>query len=150
MHFDLKELAYRFKKDSYYRQRLKKTVLLGCFGAILILCLIIVAGYYLFTPLVGYLFSFFPIVNEFLFTYARGFISGFAMENMLNLLTPISNNANVAELKGLITQYFEQLKTGSGIDFQSFQNFISTIKTIVSDGQITPEEIEKVRKLLPI
>lgn len=143
------EILYLVKNDNRVRRQFKKLLLLGCLGITIIVILLIVAGSFFINPIISFITTNFPIVNNFLFSYARGFLSSFMMEDLLNSLSTITNNANVAELKGLILKYFDQLKNNSSVDFQSFQNFISTIKNIVGDGQINSTELESLRKLIP-
>jgi len=149
MKIHISDVPYLLKYDYNFRRRFKKLLLIGCFGLIIISVLLIIAGYFFLTPVIGFIFSLFPMLTELLFGYARGFLASFMMTDLLNLLTPLTDTAGVAELKGLIVKYFDQMKNTSGIDFQSFQNFISTIKSVVSDGQILPAELDTVRKLLP-
>lgn len=144
-----RDVPYLFKHDYYFRRRIKKLLLLGFFGLIVVSVLLIVAGWFLLTPILSFIFTSLPIVNELLFTYARGFLSTHMLENLLTLLIPLGNNASVVELKEIIVKYFDQLRNNSGIDFQSFQNFISTIRSVVGDGQIIPSELDTVKKLLP-
>jgi hypothetical protein len=51
-------------------------------------------------------------------------------------------------MKNLITQYFDQLKTNPSIDFQNFQNFITTVKSSLLDNQISNTELDSVRQFL--
>jgi hypothetical protein len=149
MKIHLSDILYLIRHDFYFRNRLKKILLVGCFGLIIISGLLIVGGYFLFTPIVGLILSILPGATEFIFNNARGILSSFMLDDLLNLLSPLGNNANAVEMKGLITKYFDQLKIGSGIDFQSFQNFISTVKNAVSDGNVSAADLDMIKRLLP-
>ena len=70
------------------------------------------------------------------------------LEDITAILNPLTGGANVDEMKNLVTQYFDQLKTNPSIDFQNFQNFITTVKNSLMDNQITNTELELVRKFL--
>jgi len=70
------------------------------------------------------------------------------LEDLTAILNPLTGGTNVNEMKNLITQYFDQLKTNPSIDFQNFQNFITTVKNSLMDKQITNTELELVRKIL--
>lgn len=148
MKYNFGDFLYLIKHDYYYRNQFKKIALIVCIGLIILSVVLIYAGSFIINPIIGFVVSNIPIVSEILFNYTRGFISSIFQQDLLNLLSPLSNNPNVAELKEIIIKYFDQLKNNSGIDFQSFQNFLATIKSVVRDGQVSASELEVVRKLL--
>jgi len=70
------------------------------------------------------------------------------LDDLSATLNSIAGSANATEMKNLVTQYFDQLKTNPSIDFQNFQNFIVSVKNSVLDNQITSTELELVRSFI--
>ena len=70
------------------------------------------------------------------------------LEDLTAILNPLAGETNVNEMKNLVTQYFNQLSNNPAIDFQNFQNSITTVKNSLIDNQISNTELELVRKFL--
>jgi len=103
---------------------------------------------FLSSAIISFLFSNAPAVYELAFNYVRDFAGSFMLEDLTAILNPLAGGTNVNEMKNLVTQYFDQLSSNPAIDFQNFQNFISTVKKSLLDNQITNTELELVRKFM--
>lgn len=129
-------------------KRLRKLVIIGGIS-ILFLAIIAVVGIVFFSSaIISFLFANVPGLFELGFNYVRNFSSSFMLEELTALLVPLAGGTNVTELQNLITQYFTQLSNNPNIDFQSFQNFITTVKNSLLDNQITNTELDLVRQFL--
>jgi hypothetical protein len=91
------------------------------------------------------LFSNAPAVYELAFNYVRDFAGSFMLEDITAILNPLTGGTNVSEMKNLVSQYFNQL---GAVDFQNFQNFITTVKSSLLDNQISNTELDSVRQFL--
>ncbi len=148
MKINLDELRYRIRTDYRFKKRLRKLVIIGGIG-ILFLAIIAVVGIVFFSSaIISFLFANVPGLFELGFNYVRNFSSSFMLEELTALLVPLAGGTNVAELQNLITQYFNQLGNNPNIDFQSFQNFITTVKNSALDNQISNTELELIRQFL--
>jgi len=70
------------------------------------------------------------------------------LEDITAILNPLTGGTNVNEMKNHITQYFNQLSSNPAIDFQNFQNFITTVKSSLLDNQISNTELDSVKQFL--
>lgn len=148
MKINLDELRYRIRTDYRFKKRLRKLVIIGGIS-ILFLAIIAVVGIVFFSSaIISFLFANVPGLFELGFNYVRNFSSSFMLEELTALLVPLAGGTNVAELQNLITQYFNQLGNNPNIDFQSFQNFITTVKNSALDNQISNTELELIRQFL--
>ena len=100
------------------------------------------------SAIIGFLFANAPGLFEIGFNYVRDFASSFILQDLTSILNPLAGGTNVNEMKNLVTQYFDQLSSNPAIDFQNFQNFITTVKNSLMDNQITNTELELVRKFM--
>lgn len=148
MRLNLDELHYRIRTDNVFKKKLKKLVLIGAIGIVLIAVLGIVGIVFFSSAIIGFFFANAPGLFELGFNYARDFASSFMLEDITAILNPLTGGANVSEMKNLVTQYFNQLSNNPAIDFQNFQNFITTVKNALVDNQITNTELDLVRKFL--
>lgn len=148
MRLNLEELHHRIRTDNKFKKRVRKIVLIGGIGILLIAVLGVVGLVFFSSAIISFLFSNAPAVYELAFNYVRDFAGSFMLEDITAILNPLTGGANVNEMKNLITQYFNQLSSNPAIDFQNFQNFISTVKKSLLDNQITNTELELVRKFL--
>ena len=148
MKLNLDELQYRIRTDTSFKKRLRKLVLIGGISVILIAVLGVLGIVFFSSAIIGFLFTNAPGLFEVGFNYVRDFAGSFMLEDLTAILNPLTGGTNVNEMKNLITQYFDQLKTNPSIDFQNFQNFITTVKNSLMDKQITNTELELVRKIL--
>lgn len=145
---DLDKLRNRIRTDYRFKKRLRKLVIIGGIG-ILFLGITVVVGIVFFSSaIISFLFANVPGLFEFGFNYVRDFAGSFMLEELTAILVPLAGGTNVTELQNLITQYFNQLSNNPNIDFQSFQNFITTVKNSVLDKKISNAELELVRQLL--
>lgn len=149
MGLNLEKLRYRLKNDPQFRKRIKKILLIGGISLLLLTVLAIVAIYYLASAIIGFLFAHVPGLLELGFSYFRDFAGSFALADLTARIKPLAGGAHVNELTALVTQYFNQLGSNAGIDFQSFQNFVGTVKTSLLDKQVSSAELEAVRALVP-
>ncbi len=148
MKINLDELRYRIRTNYRFKKRLRKLVIIGGIG-ILFLAIIAVVGIVFFSSaIISFLFANVPGLFELGFNYVRNFSSSFMLEELTALLVPLAGGTNVAELQNLITQYFNQLGNNPNIDFESFQNFITTVKNSALDNQISNTELELIRQFL--
>lgn len=148
MRLNLDEIHYRIRTDNEFKKKLRKLVLIGGIGIVLIAVLGVVGIVFFSSAIIGFLFTNAPGLYEMGFNYVRDFAGSFMLEDITAVLTPLTGGANVAEMKNLVTQYFNQLSSNQTIDFQSFQNFVSTVKNSLMDNQITNTELDLVRKFL--
>jgi hypothetical protein len=148
MRLNLEELHYRIRTDNKFKKRLRKIVLIGGIGILLIAVLGVVGLVFFSSAIISFLFSNAPAVYELAFNYVRDFAGSFMLEDITAILNPLTGGTNVNEMKNLITQYFNQLSSNPAIDFQNFQNFITTVKSSLLDNQITNTELELVRQFL--
>lgn len=148
MRLNLDEIHYRIRTDNKFKKRLRNIVLIG--GAVIMLIAVLgVIGIVFFSSaIIGFLFANAPGLFEIGFNYVRDFASSFMLEDLTAILNPLAGGTNVNEMKNLVTQYFDQLSSNPAIDFQNFQNFISTVKKSLLDNQITNTELELVRKFM--
>lgn len=100
------------------------------------------------SAILGFLYSNASGTYELAFTYLRDFTSSFMRDDLSATLNSIAGSANATEMKNLVTQFFDQIKTNPSIDFQNFQNFIVSVKNSVLDNQITSTELELVRSFI--
>ena len=148
MKYHLADIIYLVKRDSYTRNKFKNVMIVGCSIMILIILFVGAAGLYFIKPLLGFLVSNIPIINEALFTYARGFVLPYIQEDLIGMLTNLIDGTNVPELKELIVKYFDNIKNAKDVGFESIQNFTELIRNVLKDGQIMPNELEAVKKFL--
>ena len=148
MKLNLDEIHYRIKTDVRFKKRLRKIVLIGGVGILLIAVLGVVGIVFFSSAIISFLFANVPGLFELGFNYVRDFASSFMLEDITAILTPLTGGANVSEMKNLVTQYFNQLSSNPAIDFQNFQNFITTVKNSLLDNQITNSELDLVRQFI--
>ena len=148
MKLNLDELRYRIRTDNKFKRRLRKIVLIGGIGILLIAVLGVVGLVFFSSAIISFLFSNAPAVYELAFNYVRDFAGSFMLEDITAILNPLTGGTNVNEMKNLITQYFNQLSSNPAIDFQNFQNFITTVKSSLLDNQISNTELNSVRQFL--
>lgn len=148
MKFNLDELHYRIRTDNKFKKRLRNIVLIVGVGIMLIAVLGVIGIVFFSSAIIGFLFANAPGLFEIGFNYVRDFASSFMLEDLTAILTPLTGETNVNEMKNLVTQYFNQLSSNPAIDFQNFQNFITTVKNSLMDNQISNTELESVRKFL--
>lgn len=148
MRFNLDDLYYRIKTDYRFKKRLRKIVLIGGIGILLISILGIVGIVFFSSAIISFLFTNFPGLFELGFNYVRDFTSSFMLEDVTAILNPLTGETNVNEMKSLVTQYFNQLSNNPNIDFQNLRDFINTVKNSALDKQITNTELELVKQFL--
>ena len=148
MRLNLEELHHRIRTDNKFKKRLRKIVLIGGIGILLIAVLGVVGLVFFSSTIISFLFSNAPGVYELAFNYVRDFAGSFMLEDITAILNPLTGGTNVNEMKNLITQYFNQLSSNPAIDFQNFQNFITTVKSSLLDNQISNTELDSVRQFL--
>ena len=148
MRLNLDEIHYRIRTDNKFKKRLRNIVLIGGVGIMLIAVLGVLGIVFFSSAIIGFLFANAPGLFEIGFNYVRDFASSFMLEDLTAILTPLTGGTNVDEMKNLVTQYFNQLSSNPAIDFQNFQNFITTVKNSLTDNQISNTELELVRKFL--
>ncbi len=148
MNLNLDDLQHRIRTDQHLKKRIKKIVIIAAIGLLLIVVLAI-AGIIIFSSaIIGFVYTHAPAAFEFVFNNAREFAASFMLNDINALLPAMAQNANVAEFKNLVTQYFEQVRTNPVIGFQDFQSFVSTVKGSLADNQITNAELDVVRNFL--
>jgi hypothetical protein len=148
MRLNLDELRYRIRTDNKFKKRLRKIVLIGGIGILLISVLGVVGLVFFSSAIISFLFANAPGLFEIGFNYVRDFAGSFMLEDLTAILNPLTGGTNVNEMKNLITQYFNQLSSNPAIDFQNFQNFITTVKSSLLDNQISNTELDSVRQFL--
>lgn len=148
MRLNLDEIHYRIRTDNQFKKKLRKLVLIGGAGLVLIAVLGVVGIVFFSSAIISFLYTNAPAVYELGFNYVRDFASSFMLEDITAILNPLADGANVSEMKNLVTQYFNQLGSNPAIDFQNFQNFITTVKNSLLDNQITNTELDLVRQFL--
>jgi len=148
MRLNLEEIHHRIRTDNKFKKRLRKIVLIGGIGVLLIAVLGVVGLVFFSSAIISFLFSNAPAVYELAFNYVRDFAGSFMLEDITAILNPLTGGTNVNEMKNLITQYFNQLSSNPAIDFQNFQNFITTVKSSLLDNQISNTELDSVKQFL--
>ena len=148
MRLNLDEIHYRIRTDNVFKKKLRKLVLIGGIGIVLIAVLGVVGFVFFSSAIISFLFANAPGLYELGFNYVRDFASSFMLEDITAILNPLTGGVNVSEMKNLVTQYFNRLSSNPAIDFQNFQNFITTVKNSLVDNQITNTELDLVRKFL--
>lgn len=148
MRLNLDELHYRIRTDHNFKKKLRRLMLFGGVSVILIVILAVIGVVFFSSAIISFLFANAPGLYELGFNYVRDFASSFMLEDITAILNPLAGGANVSEMKNLVTQYFNQLGNNPAIDFQNFQNFITTVKNSLLDNQITNTELDLVRQFL--
>lgn len=148
MRLNLEEIHHRIRTDNKFKKRLRKIVLIGGIGILLIAVLGVVGLVFFSSAIISFLFSNAPAVYELAFNYVRDFAGSFMLEDITAILNPLTGGTNVNEMKNLITQYFNQLSSNPAIDFQNFQNFITTVKSSLLDNKISNTELDSVKQFL--
>ena len=148
MKLNLDEIHYRIRTDNKFKKRLRKIVLIGGIGIVLVAVLGVVGIVFFSSAIISFLFSNAPAVYELAFNYVRDFAGSFMLEDITAILNPLTGGANVSEMKNLVTQYFDQLRSNPAIDFQNFQNFITTVKNSLLDNQISNTELDLIRQFI--
>lgn len=148
MKLDLDEIHYRIRTDNEFKKRLRKLVLIGGTGIILLSVLAVVGIVFFSSAIISFLYTNAPAFYELAFNYVRDFAGSFMREDLTAILNPLTGGANVDEMKNLVTQYFDQLDSNSAIDFNNFQNFITIVKNSVLDNHISNSELELVRQYI--
>lgn len=148
MKINLDEIHHRIRTDNQFKKKLRKLVLIGGTGMVLIAVLCVVGIVFFSSAIISFVFENAPGLYELGFNYVRDFASSFMLEDITAILNPLTGGANVSEMKNLVTQYFNQLSNNPAIDFQNFQNFITTVKDSLLDNQITNTELGLVRQFL--
>ena len=128
MKFNLDELHHRIRTDNRFKKQLRKLVIIGGIVVIFISVISVIGVVFFSSAIISFLFSNAPVLYEIAFNYVRDFASLFMLEDLTAVLNPLTGGTNVNEMKNLVTQYFDQLSSNPAIDFQNFQNFISTVK----------------------
>ena len=142
MKFNLDELHHRIRTDNRFKKQLRKLVIIGGIVVIFISVISVIGVVFFSSAIISFLFSNAPVLYEMAFNYVRDFASLFMLEDLTAVLNPLTGGTNVNEMKNLVTQYFDQLSSNPAIDFQNFQNFISTVKNSLMDNQITNTELD--------
>jgi hypothetical protein len=145
MRLNLEEIHHRIRTDNKFKKRLRKNVLIGGIGVLFIAVLGVVGLVFFSSVIISFLFSNAPAVYELAFNYVRDFAGSFMLEDITAILNPLTGGTNVSEMKNLVSQYFNQL---GAVDFQNFQNFITTVKSSLLDNQISNTELDSVRQFL--
>ena len=148
MRLNLDEIHYRIRTDNEFKRKLRKLVLIGGIGILFIAVLGVIGIVFFSSEIISFLLANVPGLFELGFNYVRDFASSFMLEDITAIIGPLAGGTNVSELQNLVTQYFNQLSSNPNIDFQNFQNFISTVKNSVLDNQISNTELELVRQFL--
>jgi hypothetical protein len=148
MNLNLDELRYRIRTDYSFKRRLSKLILISGIGILFIAVLGVVGIVFFSSAIISFLFTNVPGLFELGFNYVRDFAGSFMLEDLTAVLNPLTGGTNVNEMKNLITQYFNQLSSNPAIDFQNFQNFITTVKSSLLDNQISNTELDSVRQFL--
>jgi hypothetical protein len=148
MRLNLDELRYRIRTDYSFKRRLRKLILISGIGILFIAVLGVVGIVFFSSAIISFLFTNVPGLYELGFNYVRDFAGSFMLEDITAVLNPLTGGTNVNEMKNLITQYFNQLSSNPAIDFQNFQNFITTVKSSLLDNQITNSELDLVRQFI--
>lgn len=148
MRINIDKLHYRIRTDYSFKRRLRKLVMFGGAGVILIALLVIIGIVFFSSAIISFLFANVPGLYELGFNYIRDFASSFFLEDLTAILNPLAGGTNVNEMKNLVTQYFDQLGSNTNIDFQNLKNFISAVKNSALDNQITNTELELVGQYL--
>lgn len=118
-------------------------------AAVLMTVVIAVIGVVFFSSaMIGFVFSHAPALYEMAFNTVRDFTSSSMLDDLTAALNPLGGGTNVEEMKSLITQYFDQLRSYPAIDYQNLQNFITTVKNALSDGRISNAELESVKQFI--
>jgi len=148
MKLNLDEIHYRIRTDNKFKKNLRKLVLIGGIGILFITAMGVVGIVFFSSAIISFLFANVPGLYELGFNSVRDFAGSFMLEDITAVLNPLTGGANVGEMKNLVTQYFNQLSNNPAIDFQNFQNFITTVKNSLLDNQITNTELDLVRQFL--
>lgn len=148
MKFNLDNIHYRIRTDNRFKKQLRRLVILGGTGIIFIGVMVVVGVVFFSSAIISFIFNNAPVLYEIAFNYVRSFASSFMLEDLTAILTPLTGGTNVNEMKNLVTQYFDQLNNNTAVNFQSFQNFITTVKNSLADNRITNTELDLVRKFL--
>lgn len=148
MKFNLDEIHYRIRTDYKFKKKLRKLIIWGGLGIVLITVIGIVGIVFFSSVIISFLFANIPGLFELGFNYVRDFAGPFVLEDMTAIMNPLAGGTNVTEMQNLVTQYFNQLSNNPNIDFQNFQGFINTVKNSVLDNKITNTELELVRQFL--
>lgn len=148
MRINLDDLHQRIRTDYSFKKRLRKIIIFGGIGVLFLGFIAIIGIVFFSSAIIGFVFTNIPVVYEIAFNYGRDLAASYSLENLTDLLKPFVGGVNGTELNNLVTQYFEQLRANPSIDFKSFQNFITTIKSAVVDNQITGQELDLVRQFL--
>ncbi len=150
MKYNARDLIYLIKHDYKFRSKLKKISIMVIVSVVAVAILFYFAASLFITALLKNIAIDFPEVGQILFNNARGIVSSYFLQDISQLITPLTDSPNLSELKNLVTDYFEKLKANSEIDFQSFQKFVEKIKNTVIDGVIMQNELEEIKKLIPL
>lgn len=148
MRLNMDEIHYRIRTDNQFKKKLKRLVVIGGIGILGIAVLGIVGIFLFSSAIISFLFTHAPGLYELGFNNVREFVSSFLLEDITAMLNPLSGGANVNEMKNLVAQYFNQLGTNPAVDYQNFQNFITTVKTSLLDSQITDAELQLVQQFV--
>ena len=148
MKLNLDELRYRIRTGNKFKRRLRKIVLIGGIGILLIAVLGVIGLVFFSSAIISFLFANTPGLYEIGFNYVRDFASSFMLKDLTAILNPLTGSTNANEMKTLVDQYFNQLSSNPSINFQNFQSFIATVKNSLLDNQVTTTELELVRKFL--
>ena len=148
MRLNLEDLHHRIRTDNKFKKHLRKIVLIGGIGILLIAVLGVAGLIFFSSAIISFLFSNAPAVYELAFNYVRDFAGSFMLEDITAILNQLTGGANVSEMKNLVIQYFNQLSSNPAIDFQNFQNFITAVKNSLLDSQITNTELDLVRQFI--
>jgi hypothetical protein len=148
MKFDVDELHYRIRTDHRFKKRLRTLVIIGGAVAVMTVVIAVIGVVFFSSAMIGFAFSSAPALYEIVFSTARGFASSFMLDDLTAALNPLAGEANVREMKNLITQYFDQLSGNPAIEYQNFQKFFTTVKNSLSDGQISSAELESVKQFI--
>ncbi|WP_337873259.1 hypothetical protein [Ignavibacterium sp.] len=148
MKLNLDELHHRIRTDYSFKKRLRKIVVIGGIGILFLGILAIIGIIFFSSAIISFIFANVPGLFELGFNFFRDFAGSFMLQDITAILTPLAGGTNVSELQNLVTQYFNQLSSNPNIDFQNFQNFITTVKNSVLDNQITNTELELVKQFL--
>jgi hypothetical protein len=148
MNIDLDELRHRIRSDHRFKKRLRMLVLMGGVAVLIIAVVAVIGVVWFSSAVIGFVFSHAPALYEMAFNTVRDVAGSYMRDDLTAALGPLAGGTNVNEMKGLITQYVDQLSSNPAVDFQSFQKFSTTVKSALLDGQITNAELELAKQYL--
>ncbi|MBA4250378.1 MAG: hypothetical protein C0425_02415 [Chlorobiaceae bacterium] len=122
---------------------MKKILLLGCGGVVVVIGLFVVLGGFVLFGGIQALG-----LDRAIFDVSRTFIVENSLTQFDTAFEALNQNEYSQALKQIVTDYSKQIINNPAIDFTQYKNFFLKVMNIVSDANVTPEELVELNRII--